>query len=142
MGKPSDAGTSKSPLPPAAQGGQPAGSSVQCLRCKGTGRLTKNCDLCSGRGETVVSCRKCSGKGTYSQKAGPCARCEATGLQRDGSQCPRCKGHKVQLAFSTPCSRCSGNGALKVACKKCGGSLHVDSDCDACKGTGWYSGKN
>jgi len=114
---------------------------VKCLRCDGTGHLTRDCDFCSGRGEMVVSCRKCSGKGTYAQKAGPCARCEAKGVLADGTQCPRCKGHKVQMAFSSPCSKCSGSGSFTAPCKRCGGSLKFEADCPACDGTGFFRGK-
>ena len=113
-------------------------SGVKCLRCDGTGHLTRDCDICNGRGTTVVSCRKCSGKGTYAQKAGPCARCEAKGVLADGTKCPRCKGHKTQLAFSSPCAKCSGGGALTVPCRRCGGNLKFEADCGNCHGTGLY----
>ncbi len=114
------------------------GPGVKCLRCEGTGQLTRDCDMCSGRGTMVVTCRKCLGKGTYSQKAGPCARCEATGMLADGTKCPRCKGNKVQLAFSSPCTKCSGSGSLNVPCKRCNGSLHFQGNCLTCQGTGIY----
>lgn len=117
------------------------GSGVKCLRCDGTGHLTRGCDICSGRGEMVVSCRKCSGKGIYAQQAGPCARCEAMGVLADGHKCPRCKGHKVQLAFSSPCAKCAGTGSLTVPCKRCGGNLKFQADCPACEGTGCFRRK-
>jgi len=117
------------------------GNGVKCLRCEGTGHLILDCDICKGQGKMVVRCRKCAGKGTYTQLAGPCSRCAATGVLEDGTQCPRCKGRKLQLEFSSPCFKCSGTGTTKVACKRCGGSLRYKSPCGNCGGTGIYQPK-
>ena len=114
---------------------------VKCLRCNGAGHSISDCDICKGRGITNVSCRKCLGKGTYSQKAGPCTRCDATGVLADGHKCPRCKGYKVQIAFSSPCVKCSGAGSLDVPCKRCNGTLKYEAFCVTCSGTGLYKKK-
>jgi DnaJ-class molecular chaperone len=126
---------------PASQSSPFPDGAVTCLRCEGTGRLTCACNVCGGRGTMAIRCRKCSGSGTYTQEAGPCARCEATGVLVDGTRCPRCKGHKIQMAFSTPCAQCSGSGSFNAPCKKCGGSLHFESICITCNGTGCFQRK-
>ncbi len=128
----------KVPPPPKSDAADPG---VKCLRCDGVGHVLSDCDMCKGRGTMVVSCRKCSGSGTYAQKAGPCTRCEATGVLADGHKCPRCKGHKVQISFSTPCAKCAGTGSLSVVCKRCGGSLTFQAPCVTCNGTGRYHRK-
>ena len=126
---------------PSAQSNLLPNPAVKCLRCDGTGRLTSDCNICSGRGTMAIRCRKCSGTGTYTQEAGPCARCKATGLLVDGTVCPRCKGHKTQMAFSTTCSQCSGLGTFNAPCKSCGGSLHFEINCSNCNGTGYFQRK-
>jgi DnaJ-class molecular chaperone len=123
---------------PSSKSFSPAGLGVQCLRCEGSGHLSMDCDLCSGKGSVALSCRKCSGTGTYSQEPGPCSRCEAKGVLRDGTTCPRCKGLKTQKAFSSACAKCSGSGSVHLPCKKCHGSLKVIIDCKNCNGTGIY----
>lgn len=126
---------------PSSQNNPLAGPAVKCLRCDGTGRLTSDCTFCGGRGVTAIRCRKCSGTGTYSQEAGPCARCKSQGVLTDGTECPRCKGRKTQMAFSTTCSQCSGTGSFNAPCKRCGGSLHVETICGNCNGTGLFQRK-
>lgn len=123
---------------PSSKRFSPAGLGVLCLRCEGSGRLSVDCDLCGGKGAVALSCRKCSGTGTYSQASGPCSRCDAKGVLRDGTPCPRCKGLKTQKAFSSACAKCSGSGSVHLPCKKCHGSLRVVTDCKTCNGTGVY----
>ena len=114
---------------------------VKCLRCDGTGRLSAVCESCKGLGVLVLSCRKCSGTGTYSQPSGPCGRCDAKGVLKDGTECPRCKGSKRQVAFSSACTRCSGTGSARLPCKVCRGSLKIEVSCKTCHGTGLFRSK-
>ena len=128
-------------IPPETDPSKPSGAAVKCLRCEGTGRRTVPCEICKGRGVLVLSCRKCSGTGTYSQEAGPCQRCEASGVLRDGSPCPRCRGSRSQAAFSSACSKCAGSGSVNLPCKKCRGKLTVEANCETCAGTGLFRRK-
>ncbi len=133
-GPPEAAGRTKAPEDAEAPG-------VPCLRCEGTGRVTRDCSACGQRGVVAVRCRKCAGLGTYTQEAGPCARCGAKGVLADGTTCPRCKGRKTQMAFTAPCAQCTGTGTFDAPCKRCGGSLHVHTTCGNCNGTGRYTRK-
>ncbi len=93
----------------------------RCLKCKGSGTISKEaiCGNCQGRSVYRAPCKSCNG-----EKKAECSSCSGAGrIQGPNGQvtCGKCGG-----SGKNACTRCNQTGYLEEGCRNCSGGFIID----------------
>ncbi len=93
----------------------------RCLKCKGTGTITKEavCGQCQGRSVYNAPCKSCNG-----DKKSECPSCSGSGkIQGPNGQvaCNKCGGRGKVV-----CNRCNQTGVMEESCRNCSGGFIIN----------------